>query len=80
MSIVRKDRLLVRWSRKENDFLINYPDKPDGHFIYGLIAQGSVRYEVLSSGKTLMEELEERGYDIKTLRIQVDRKKKNVAL
>jgi hypothetical protein len=79
VSIVRKNRLLVRWSRKENDFLISYPSKPDGHFIFGLVANGSVRYEVLSSGKTFIEELEERGYDIKTLRIQVDRKK-NVAL
>lgn len=76
MTITKKGRLLARWSRKENDFLISYPDKPDGHFIYGLVANGSVRYEVLSSGKTLIEELESRGYDIKTLRIQVDRKRK----
>ena len=76
MSIVRKDRLLARWSRKEKDFKIAFPNKPDGHFLYGLLST----HERLSSGRTLLEELELRGYDITTLRIQVDRKKKNVAL
>ena len=72
MTITRKGRLLGRWSRKENDFLITFPSGPDGHFLYGLLS----RHEKLSSGRTLLEELELRGYDIKTLRIQVDRKKK----
>jgi len=76
MTIVRKDRLLARWSRKEKDFLIAFPDGPDGHFLYGLLS----RHEKLSSGRTFLEELELRGYDITTLRIQVDRKKKSRAL
>lgn len=69
---VRDGRLLVRWSKRENDFLISYPSKPDGHLLYGIVSE----HEKLSNGRTLLEELELRGYDIKTLRIQVDRKKK----
>lgn len=72
MTITRKGRLLARWSRKDNDFLITFPSGPDGHFLYGLVSH----HEKLSSGRTLLEELEARGYDIKTLRIQVDRKRK----
>lgn len=69
--ITRVGRLLGRWSRKHNDFLINFPSGPDGHFLHGLLSH----HEKLSSGRTLLEELESRGYDIKTLRIQVDLKK-----
>lgn len=74
MSGVKEGRLIARWSKRHNDFLINFPSKPDGHFLYGLISSG--RYEVLSTGRTLLEELESRGYDTKTLRIQCDRKAK----
>lgn len=70
MSAVKDGRLLVRWSKRHHDFLIQYPSAPDGHLIYGLVSH----FEKLSSGKTLIEELEARGYDITTLRIQVDRK------
>lgn len=45
--------------------MITFPSGPDGHFLYGLVSH----HEKLSSGRTLLEELEARGYDIKTLRI-----------
>lgn len=40
--------------------------------LYGLVS----KHEKLSSGRTLLEELESRGYDVKTLRIQCDLKQK----
>lgn len=63
-------RLLVRWSTRHRDFLISYPSAADGHLFYGLVSQ----HEKLSSGRTLLEELDARGYNTRTLRIQVDLK------
>jgi hypothetical protein len=71
--MTRPGRLLVRWSKRENDFRIAYPSKPDGHLMYGLVSQDIV-YVDMGHGKGLVQELEERGYDITTLRIQCDRK------
>lgn len=55
------------WSKSENSWKIYYPSKPDGWLMY----------EHLSSEpfKELLQELERRGYDTKTLRISVKKAK-----
>jgi hypothetical protein len=66
-SSAKPGRLLGRWSKRENDFLFSYPSKPDGHYLYGVFS-----FIKDANGRTLVEELERRGYDVKTLRFQVD--------
>lgn len=34
---MNKIKLRVKWSKKENDFMIYYPRSCDGHFIYQLV-------------------------------------------
>lgn len=72
---IRSRRLLARWTKRGvdgapgNDFRFDFPNRPDGHFLHWLISHAK-----LDGGKTLREELDSRGYDITTLRIQVDLK------
>jgi hypothetical protein len=54
------------WSKMENDFKIYYPRKTDGWFMYDFM-----RNETF---KEFVAELENRGYDTKTLRISIKRK------
>jgi hypothetical protein len=56
--------LRARWSKRENDWLIDYPNGPDGHFMHSEM----LRTEVF---KNFVNELQERGYDTTTLRISV---------
>jgi hypothetical protein len=72
--------LKIVWSKKEGDFLIHYPRPEDGRLINNkLIAErlewggvegrdkGWLNYETFN----LIDELEKRGYDIKTLKFSV---------
>lgn len=71
--------LKVRWSKKENDFLITYPRKCDGalmNYILGDILKwggidgkdkGWLNYKVFN----LIEEFKKRGYDTKTLKFEI---------
>lgn len=61
-----ENTLGVRWSKKENDFDIFYPNKPDGFFMYDFMCNPLF--------KEFVRELDERGYDIKTLEIKVKTK------
>jgi hypothetical protein len=54
------------WSKMENDFKIYYPRKSDGWLMHNLMTE-----QVF---KEFISELEDRGYDTKTLRISVKRK------
>lgn len=66
-----KDKeLKVKWSKKEDDFLIIYPRSPDG----GLINDYLFNNQFWFNGdikKSLKEELKERGYDLKTLKFSI---------
>ena len=75
--------LKVKWSKREKDLLISYPRGCDGSlmcYIFGDILQwggidgkdkGWLNYKVFN----FLEELEERGYDIKTLKFEIKLKK-----
>jgi hypothetical protein len=54
--------LKIRWSKTEQDLLIAFPRSCDGHWIAGVF------------NREFTQELQERGYDITTLRFSVKRK------
>jgi len=63
--------LTAYWDKRERDIVFGSPCKPDGHLLYGALS-----FIEFSSGKTLLKELEDRGYDITTLQFSVKRKYK----
>lgn len=69
----RPGELKATWSRREEDINFDWggsgAGKPDGHMLYGAIC-----CVVLVGGKTLMQELEARGYDLTTLRFSIRQK------
>lgn len=67
--------LMVRWSKKEQDLLIGGPNGPDRHLGHAFLNmtpilnwEGKVLYE------NFIKELENRGYDITTLKFSIKRK------
>ena len=63
----KKPELRVQWSKQERDFLIYYPNGPDGHLMHAFLSR-----EI--DGKKMEQHLRERGYDITTLKISVRKK------
>jgi len=65
--MIATDKLRVSWCKREETLLYHTPagthTKPDGHFMYGVI------------GDSVIAELEERGYDPKTLKFSIEPKK-----
>lgn len=59
----------IRGCRK--DLIFGSPCKGDGHLLYGALC-----FTEVTAGKTLVQELESRGYDITTLQFSVKRKHK----
>lgn len=64
-------RLLLRWSNKENDFLVSFPRFQDGGLLFMALQHTDLYPERKSD---LLSELERRGYDLKTLRFSIDKK------
>lgn len=64
-------RLHVRWSKKEDVLLYHHPDFASNGGMLAHYFEG-MRYP---GDKTLAEELDARGYDIKTLRFSIEKKK-----
>lgn len=60
--------LRVRWGKRENDWMIDYPTKPTGSMTSGFIG-GSIDFP------EFIKELKERGYDVSTLKISVNKRK-----
>jgi len=55
------------WSKREEDWMIDFPRKCDGWLLHNLMA-GSI------SWPEFIKELEQRNYDLKTLKLSVKRK------
>jgi hypothetical protein len=66
-----KTHLFCRWSKKENDLLFSYPRRCDGHLLYGALS--CKRHNSITNewDNSIIEELEARGYDIKTLKFSI---------
>jgi len=71
-------KLQARWSKRENDVLYSYPNRWDGALLNMILGAPRQRYDYTSGRveyeRSFIEELEARGYDIKTLRFSVQRK------
>lgn len=59
----------MSWSKRERDLLIHYPSKPDGHLLH--VRLNSPRFD---GEKKLPSFVQERGYDLTTLRFSIKRK------
>jgi len=59
-------KLWVNWSKKENDIMIHFPRKRDGHYISLLI------------NNDFIKEMESRGYDITTIKFSIKRKQNEI--
>jgi len=66
--------LYVRWSKKEQDLLYNYPRKSDAGALIDYFER--LENSATCDGKlrTMRKELEARGYDITTLKFSIKRK------
>lgn len=83
---VKRNVLSVRWSKRQNGFIINFPRSCDGSLICSVLLSDRLMYRlpVLSDKKypfnyekeNLKEELEKRGYDLTTLKFSIELKKK----
>ncbi len=62
------DGLRIRWSKREKDLSFSHDKRAaDGHLLYNAFCCEKI------AGKTLVEHLEERGFDITTLRFDIKR-------
>ena len=68
---MKDNTLAVKWSKREDDLLINYPRESDGIMIDYYF------YHLKYDNKNLIQELIDRGFDIKTLKFSVELKKED---
>jgi hypothetical protein len=78
-SKVNRNKLVVFWSRREQDFLIRFPRSADGHLAYGMFCGDRLRRAPGENPPwdfdlSFVKELERRGYDLTTLRFSIERK------
>ena len=75
----RKRQLRAYWSKREKDLMFYHPtQKADGHLLCAIFSAKRQRHD-WNTGKpvydpSFVEELEARGFDIKTLRFSVELK------
>lgn len=75
----KRQKLVVFWSKREQDFLIRFPRSADGHLAHHVLL--SERMHVAPNqtppwdfDPSFVKELEARGYDTTTLRFEVTRR------
>jgi len=68
-----KNKLTLIWSKRENDFLVRYPTKPDGHLVHNLFDGKRYNRFDKTYDDSFVDELKKRGYDLKTLRFEIKR-------
>ena len=67
-----KKRLRANWSKRERDFMFHFPTRSsDGALLHHALCKVEVH-----EGRTLVEELEARGFDISTLKFSIELKEK----
>lgn len=70
----RAPRLTAKWSKRQKDIVFDW-DFGVSHHSPGMLNEFFF-HVTCSSGKTLIEELKERGFDIETLRFKIHKMKK----
>lgn len=68
----KKEKLIFEWNKKENDFMVHFPSRPDGSLVYSQFS--TPRYCQVSKQykQSFIKELEKRGYNLKTLKFSVE--------
>lgn len=70
----KKPDLSAKWNKREQDIMFHYEyTKSDGHWLHGWLSTARWPSTMLTpqSEKSFLNELEERGFDITTLKISV---------
>ena len=75
---VKPGRLLLRWLEHpgdgdDPDFVVTYPRRCAGALIIHAVTSEHGGRDVLGEGRSFVDELTRRGYDLKTLRFSIDR-------
>jgi hypothetical protein len=75
-------KLIVRWDKRQNDHVVSFPRKCDGHLAYGMFFTPRMKQDFDGKGfngvnfdPSYAKELEARGYDLTTLRFEISPKK-----
>ena len=77
------NKLMISWSEREQDFMIAYPRKCDGSMIQGRFFHEDMLFDLIhhntrkpglpyNSRKCIVDELKERGYNIKTMKFSIE--------
>lgn len=67
---LKYDKLRIRWSKREQDIQYIYPRRCDGSYLHYALSH-LAKYD----GKNFFEELEARGYDLKTIEFSIEQRK-----
>lgn len=74
-------KLSIIWDNRQNDFVIKYPRKCDGHLVSSRIIDDLLLWDFDKNSRmepfcykkeNLIEELERRGYDKTTLKFSIE--------
>lgn len=74
-------KLTLKWSKRENDFIVHYPRRADGNLTLNSIVGDQLIYNVTKriegnpfpfDSYNFKDELEKRGYDLKTLKFSIE--------
>ncbi len=77
---MNSNTLKIKWSKKENDFMIYYPRRCDGHLIQAHLLGDVLRWGGIDGIEkgwknyipfNLIEELKTRGYDLTTFKFEI---------
>ena len=67
-----KPGLTVRWCPVDRDFVIDSPNRPDGHLANNVLMSERITYDD-KIAPSFVDELRKRGYDTTTLVLTVER-------
>lgn len=68
----KKRKLVARWDKREEDVVFIWPTrKTDGHLLHHVLASKRYAPDSNTWERSLLEELERRGYDITTFRFEI---------
>ena len=79
------NKLMISWSEREQDFMVAYPRRCDGAMIQGRFFNSEMIFDLIKyntqksihdlpykNNKSIIDELKERGYDMKTMKFSIE--------
>lgn len=72
-----KTKLIYRWDKRHQDFWSSWPkSKADTNYLFGLFSM----IKIPEFNTTILEELDKRGFDTKTIRFEIKLKKEIIEI